>query len=73
MGFATVIDDYDCPHCGANSLYWWQEHETEDTIEVYMNCNDEDGCGYEFPKMVVSKSEDTSRTALFERLVDRYL
>lgn len=73
MGYSTKITEYSCPKCGEDSLHWWQEDETEKSIEVYMNCHYETGCGYEFPKIVVNKSEDTSRTKLKERLVSRYL
>lgn len=46
--------------CGTE-LIWWTEDETEDTMEVYVDCRE---CGAYFPKEFVSKSEDTSDAAL---------
>lgn len=70
MVFAMKLQDESCPNCGEEELIWWSEDETESVMEVYMNC---DSCGREFPKIIVNKSEDTSDSAMKDRLRDRYL
>jgi DNA-directed RNA polymerase subunit M/transcription elongation factor TFIIS len=47
-----------CAKCGSEEIFWWSEDETESVDEVYVTC---DGCGHEFPKRYVDKSEDTDR------------
>lgn len=51
-----------CSGCGSEDVYWWEEDETEDTMEVYTEC---DNC-YRGDKRFVSKSDDTSRDRLKE-------
>jgi len=60
MNFAMTLDT-PCKHCDAEDLVWWYEDETEDTMEVYVDCRER---GYNYPKKFVSKSEDTSDSAL---------
>ena len=73
MPIAFKFEGETCPHCGSEALYWYSTDETETTVEVYMNCDPDDGCGHEFRKLRVNKSEDTSDSALKERLREQYL
>lgn len=73
MPIAMQLDGESCPECGEETLYWWSKDETESVMEVYMNCDRDDGCGYEFPKVIVNKSDDTSDDALKAKLRNRYL
>lgn len=73
MPIAFNLEGETCPHCGEEELYWYSKDETESVVEVYLNCDYDDGCGYEFPKLVVNKSEDTSDAALKDRLRERHL
>lgn len=50
-----------CSKCGEEKLVWFSKDETENTIEVIVDCQN---CGTEFPKQFVDKSKDTSRKAL---------
>lgn len=61
MPAAMSLPDASCRECGQAQLVWWREDETEDTLEVYVSCA---GCGFEYPKRFVSKSDDTSRDRL---------
>jgi len=72
MPMAMKLEDAQCPHCGEEELYWYSKDETETVYELYLNCDYERGCGYEFPKLIVNKSEDTSDGAFEKRLRDRY-
>lgn len=54
-----------CTECGEDELIWWIKEETEKIIELYMNCRN---CEHEYPKQVVSKTEDTSNKALTQKL-----
>lgn len=68
MPLAWGLDGEACSECGEEELVYWTKDETESTIEAYMNC---DSCGFEYPKLFISKSEDTSDAAIRERLVRR--
>lgn len=70
MPLASQLDGEACPECGEEDLVWWREDETETVCEVYMTCR---GCGFEYPKLVVQKAEDTTRSTLIERLKERHL
>lgn len=60
----TTPLDADCPDCDdGGEVIWWKEDETEDTLEVYVDCR---SCGRNFPKKFVDKSGDTSRENLEE-------
>lgn len=47
-----------CSDCGEEELVYWTKDETETTDEVYVDCR---GCGREYPKRVVKKTDDTPR------------
>lgn len=68
MYFVQRLDD-PCPNCGEHALIWWQKNETEDMLEAYMTCEE---CGYEFPKIAMSK-HDTSDEYILEKLRRMYL
>lgn len=70
MPLAMSLEGETCKHCGEEELIYWTKDETESVIEAKMDCK---GCGYEYPKIVIQKSEDTSDSAVRERLVDRHL
>jgi hypothetical protein len=57
------IDGESCRGCGNESLYWWSEDETEDTMEVYVDCWT-DSCTHSHGKRFVNKSKDTTQSAL---------
>lgn len=61
MPFATLLEGEECAKCGEEELIYWTEDETEKVIEAYMTC---DACGYEYPKQIMKKSEDTSDEAV---------
>lgn len=65
MNFATQFNGETCSKCGEEELIYWTEDETEEVIEVYMNCN---ACGYEYPKQIIRKENDTSDKAVKETL-----
>lgn len=68
MPFAMHFEGEECSECGEEELIYWTEDETETTIEAYMTC---DGCGYEYPKVFMNKSDDTSDAAVKEELRKR--
>lgn len=73
MPLAMNLEGEVCRECGEEELYWWVKDETESIVEVYMNCDRDDGCGFEYSKLVVNKSEDTSDSALKKQLVEKRL
>jgi len=60
MPMAFTLDEAPCVDCGEDPV-WWSEDETESTMEVYVTCR---ACGREYPKRFVSKTDDTSTSAL---------
>lgn len=52
-----------CEGCGEEELVWWSEDETEDTMEVLVQCS---SCNYNPGKRFISKKNDTSQEALEE-------
>lgn len=65
MPMAFGLDE-ECRECGKEELVWWSKDETERHMEVYMQCR---GCGYDYPKQVVSKEDDTSDSALKQEVL----
>lgn len=61
MHISYNLEGETCDSCGAEEIVWWEEDETESTMEVYVDCR---SCGKNFPKRFVNKSEDTSHDAL---------
>ena len=69
MNLASKLKRFRCPKCNEEELYFWTKDETERHIEAYMNC---DSCGNEFGKVVIQKSEDTSRKDVNQKLKKRH-
>lgn len=66
---ATKIDGK-CKNCGEEELIYWVKDETENINEVYTNC---ENCGREFPKFIVKKKNDTSRSAIEKKIKKRFV
>ncbi|UTF56023.1 hypothetical protein [Natronosalvus rutilus] len=58
MNVAYTLTDATCSGCDEEELVYWTEDETETTDEVYVDCR---GCGKEYPKRFVKKTDDTPR------------
>lgn len=52
-----------CKGCGEEEIIWWVEDETEDTVEVYVECAE---CRKGYGKRFVNKENDTTDSALEE-------
>lgn len=63
MHLTRSLDGVACSHCGEESVRWWHKEKTETTLEVLATC---DGCGFEYPKRFVDRSNDTSDDRLRE-------
>lgn len=65
MNTAFTLPDVSCSECGEEELVYWTKDETETIDEVYVDCR---GCGYEYPKRVVKKTDDTPREEIAKKI-----
>jgi len=59
--------DATCDECGEEEVTYYTKDETETIDEVYVQCR---GCGYEYPKRVVKKSNDRDRAEIAQEIVN---
>lgn len=65
MYAAQKLNGATCSGCGEEELVYWTKDETETIDEVYVDC---DGCGKEYPKRVVKKTDDTPREEIAKEI-----
>lgn len=66
MHISTQLTDATCTNCGEAELVYRTKDETETIDEVYVDCR---GCGHEYPKRPVKKSDDTPREEIARDIV----